>query len=237
MKARKSLKAWSLGGATAVLVVLVFGSTASAAKKSGAPPKESAPAKAAAPAKPAAAVGKVGGAAGAAGHPGAATHTSGITTHGGSGATTHGGGITTHGGGMTTHSGVGGPHGVSPAAHGIPARPGGMAHPGGLAHTPNGSRMVPGRNGDEVRMRSNGRPGDVHVAGRWNGYPPWAKRRSPGDGGTPRRLARFCRARRPRICGASVSLRWTGLRSSLVLLSRALVRSVLRTLLLSRCLR
>jgi len=128
-------------------------------------PKKPVSGKAAAPAKAAPSAAK-----------GAAPSTSkGPTTSPASHGPTTGGGPTTKGPttkGPTTSSPHGptsgpgaAPGGHSPAtAHGGPATA--HAGPGGSHPVPAGSKMVHTRNGNDVRMRANGRPGDVHVANR-----------------------------------------------------------------------
>ena len=148
--------------------------------------KPAAPAKpAAAPAKPAA---RPGGAAGAAHGPTAggagASHGPTTTTagHSGGGITTSGksGGTTTTAGHATTTSGGAGARTAAPGAAARPSTAGGArpstaggAHPAATAgpHTasgapPKGSTMHSTPKGDQVRTRANGKPGDVHVAGR-----------------------------------------------------------------------
>lgn len=159
----------------AVLVaVIFFGCSVASAQK---PSKPAAPAKSPAPAKPAGAAhptaaGAHPTAAGAAHGPTTAGASRGPTTsnpggHGvttanaGRGATTAnvGRGATTAGGrpGMGTNAGrgpMGG--GARPAA-----RPMVGGHP-----VARDNHVMRARNGGEVRMRANGRPGDVHLANR-----------------------------------------------------------------------
>lgn len=95
--------------------------------------------------------------------PGASTAGHGPTT-GGRGPTTAGRGPSTAGRGPTTGRGSM-DRGRAPMGG---DRNRGMANnrAEGGRRMPAGSHMVRGRNGDEVRMRANGRPADVHVAGR-----------------------------------------------------------------------
>jgi hypothetical protein len=166
-----------LAGTLAVFL-LAAGAAQGQTKKPAAPAKP-----AAAPAKPAAPAAKPGGAGAAASHgpsTGGAAASKGPTTttagHSGGGITTSGksGATTTTAGHATTTTGGAGAKTAAPAAAARPSTaPGGAAHPAAAAgpHTasgapPKGSTMHSTPKGDEVRTRANGKPGDVHVAGR-----------------------------------------------------------------------
>jgi len=181
MSAVETCKTVSFG---CLAAMSIFGSTLAAADEK----------KVAAPvAKPAAAAPKAAGAPAmapkAAGAPAVAPHGPSTTTAG------HGPTTTTAGHGPTTTTTGHGPTTTTPGRPGTattiarPGEPAGMAgvpagrsgatagggHPGGIAPSsprtatgrpPNGSNVVQGRNGNEVRMRPDGHPGDVHVANR-----------------------------------------------------------------------
>jgi hypothetical protein len=144
--------AFSSRALTGMLAALLLASCAAAQTTSKTPPKT--PAKAPA-AKPAAAPAKGATSGASTGSHGPTTAGRGATTTSGRGATT-----TTAGRGATTTSGRGTAANNGRGAtggRGVTASRGGPAAPGRTVRTANGS---------EVRMRSNGRPGDVHVANR-----------------------------------------------------------------------
>jgi hypothetical protein len=158
MKAVETCKALAF---LCLAAVLIYGSSLAAADEKKPPaPKAAAAKPAAAPAAHAAPAGGAaphGPAAPAAGH-GPTTTTAG---HGPT-TTTTGGAATARPGGANTTARPG----TAPTAAG--------SHPGVAASSPhsaagrppNGSNVVSGKNGNEVRMRADGRPGDVHVANR-----------------------------------------------------------------------
>ena len=158
----KTVEACKTVSVRCLTLVLIFGSgMAVADEKKAAAPK-------AAAAKPATPAPKAAGAAGAAAH--------GPSTTAGHGPTTttagHGPTTTTAGHGPTTTTAG---HAPATTTAGRPGATTAGSHTGGGAasgphtaagHPPNGSRVVPGKNGNEVRMRADGHPGDVHVANR-----------------------------------------------------------------------
>lgn len=158
---------------TGVLALCLFGCLASAQEKKEAPVKKAAPAK---PAAPAAKTAAPGAAAKTAGGPTAAAHgpttatPHGSTTsapHGATTAATHG--PTTSGAHSATtaaaHGGLNS-HVTEGPGHPVPGGRSPMAGHGGPASLPTGNRIVHSPGGSEVRMRPNGRPGDVHLANR-----------------------------------------------------------------------
>lgn len=159
MKSSNVPKAPIGGYAAAVLAGLLVAACPVMAGSKAAPAKAAAPAKSApsSAARPAAGGGHpAGNAPGHVGTPGAGNAPGHVGTPGAGNAPGHVG-----------TPGAGGRPG--PGTQGTVGRPGGPGVRGGAGagpHTPNGSRTLQGRNGNEVRMRPNGRPGDVHVAGR-----------------------------------------------------------------------
>lgn len=163
MNALRFLKPWARNLA-GMLAILVFALCVLRAddKKPAAPAKPAAKSAA----KPSAGAGKAPGAGGTTSH-GPTTAGKGPTT-GGAGATTASHGPTTAGKAPTTTSTAGrGPAGgAGKAPGGASASAGRSGGAAGGRPVPAGSHVVRSGNGNEVRTRANGRPADVHIAGR-----------------------------------------------------------------------